>query len=1332
MTSRHVGVSGVALICVLLGGLLLSSAPALALSQRGHVLLANSSFGSEGTGAGQLEKPSGIAVGEAIGRVYVADTANNRVDVWEPSFQKPSGELVTAKFVEAWGWGVLNGSSEFQRCTTTCQVGLKGTGKGQLSAPDAIAVDNSPNELDPSQGDVYVISHSTKDSIAKFGPTGEPMNRLKTEAEQSFEGVAVDASGDVWVYQRRSESKEEEEEGEGQQREGVVQEFNDAKANAVNANPVEVFEGSGSCEARPGFAVGVSENLFVDHERPHGGHCFLGEEGEKREAASVVAELNDKGERVPGPPDGQNTTAVAVNLESSAAAQEAAEKGDVSERGDVYVNNVTSISAFDGGNSPIETLGSGALESSSGVAVDARTKDVYVTDYSAAAKTDKVLVFTPQPPGPPTVDSVTTQNLTPTTTELTAQIDPNGLATTYSVQYSTAEISGSCTGPCTEVPSPPGQIEAGFGARSVSIQLQNLQPGTTYHYRVLAHNGAQKEGEDAESSQIFNTFTSLPTSAGLLPDGRAWEMISPPEKFGGSVVITQEGGLIQAAADGNAIAYVANSPIVSKPEGNRSLEPTPVLSHRAAEAWESEEIETPHGEPQGIPGGYGSEYKFFSSDLALSVVQPWALSSVKLAEPPLSPPVLSGEVQERVASLRDDAPIRPAPLSPEASEHEKTLKKEQEESYERAEANGKLVAESHGEEADRPGYLPLVTAANDTSGQEREFGGETEFVDANSDLTTSVLLSHVPLTSQPAPGGGLYASAHGQLQLISVLPKENGQEKSAVGPELGSQNIDIRNAISDNGSRIFWSAGGEEALYMRDTHAGKTIQVNAPQGLASTNPPSEPGGRVRFQSANADGSKVFFTDTVPLTPEAVNPNILAEAENPPADLYEFDVETEKLTDLTVDNRFGESSAVQGTVIGISDDGSTVYFVANGVLAPGATPGNCVSNENEVLSEALAEEVDVFKTACNLYVEKLESGTWKATFIASLSGGDLPDWGTREAVSGGENGDDLGLITSRVSPKGSFLAFMSEKSLTGYNNKDVSTGESVEEVFLYEASSKRMVCASCEPSGAPPTGVLDTANANEGRGMLVDENGVWEGLHRLAGSIPGWTEENLTAAIYQSRYLSDTGRLFFNSPDALVHLPGETNKGVENVYEYEPEKVGGCASSGGCVALISSGTSKEESAFLDASATGSDVFFLTTAPLTPQDHDASADVYDAHVCTEASPCLTPPAVVSSTGCGSAASCNPSGSSPAPIFEAPAGSSASASAGLAPAAQKGVLPARNTHGASSLTRAQRLTRALKSCRKKASRKKRLACESQARKKYGTKKTAKKSSSSKHGKR
>jgi hypothetical protein len=76
-----------------------------------------------------------------------------------------------------------------------------------------------------------------------------------------------------------------------------------------------------------------------------------------------------------------------------------------------------------------------------------------------------------------------------------------------------------------------------------------------------------------------------------------------------------------------------------------------------------------------------------------------------------------------------------------------------------------------------------------------------------------------------------------------------------------------------------------------------------------------------------------------------------------------------------------------------------------------------------------------------------------------------------------------------------------------------------------------------------------------------------------------------------------------------------------VYQYEPLGVGSCNGSGSptvarsgsaCVSLLSSGSGKEEAAFLDASVSGDDVFFLTPGRLSVRDKDDVYDVYDARV------------------------------------------------------------------------------------------------------------------------
>jgi hypothetical protein len=255
-------------------------------------------------------------------------------------------------------------------------------------------------------------------------------------------------------------------------------------------------------------------------------------------------------------------------------------------------------------------------------------------------------------------------------------------------------------------------------------------------------------------------------------------------------------------------------------------------------------------------------------------------------------------------------------------------------------------------------------------------------------------------------------------------------------------------------------------------------------------------------------------------------------------------------------------------------------------------------------------------------------------------------------------------------------------------------------------SGTVVCASCNPSGARPTGVLDT---DAYPGLLVDRyplsnlHGHW-----LAGSITGWENEPREASWYQPRYLSDSGRLFFNAADGLV--PQDTN-GLEDVYEYEPGGVGGCTGGTGCVGLISSGTSGEESAFLDASESGNDAFFLTASRLVSRDTDGELDVYDARVCAASSPCIVAPsAAVPVVPCASSDECRGLGSGQPGVLAAPSSAAASDAGNLAPAVARSMVKSKR------VSRAQKLVNALRACKRQSRHRRRVSCEARARRSYG----------------
>src|SRR5205807_3333873 len=123
-------------------------------------------------------------------------------------------------------------------------------------------------------------------------------------------------------------------------------------------------------------------------------------------------------------------------------------------------------------------------------------------------------------------DDVSAQGIDFTSTQLNAQIDPHGADTHYFFEYGTADCSVSPSS-CTDVPASPGaDLGSGFGDQRVSVVLRNLQPGATYFYRVIAQN---KDGTAADAPGL-HVFRTLPSPVGILPDGRNWELVSPPDK----------------------------------------------------------------------------------------------------------------------------------------------------------------------------------------------------------------------------------------------------------------------------------------------------------------------------------------------------------------------------------------------------------------------------------------------------------------------------------------------------------------------------------------------------------------------------------------------------------------------------------------------------------------------------------------------------------------------------------------------------------------------------------------------------------------------------------
>jgi hypothetical protein len=535
-----------------------------------------------------------------------------------------------------------------------------------------------------------------------------------------------------------------------------------------------------------------------------------------------------------------------------------------------------------------------------------------------------------------------------------------------------------------------------------------------------------------------------------------------------------------------------------------------------------------------------------------------------------------------------------------------------------------------------------------------EAPAEALFQDASTDMTHIVFSENARLTLSAPPGEDLYEWFAGRVHLVSILPDGTAAPGRLVGfvSEAAHTKVvgyaPLMHAVSTDGTRVIFESGG--ALYERENAEMEQSQLS-PQGACL-----EPtmgctvqvdasytggiGGGGRFIAATAQGTDIFFTDggVKKLTGDTVP----TSGQN----LYEFDVETGKLTDLTP---FAAAQVLSLLQVGLGEEGSAwhLYIVADGSFG-----------------EANAEGLQAQPNAPNLY--EFSQGS-PVTFVATLAPSDTKSWEERE-----------GEPNAAASPNGRYLAFGSVAQVTGYDNRDASTGEPDSELFLYDSAVQRLVCVSCGAAGVRPSGATS---------IFPSE----------ATTATSW------APGYLRRKVFNDGRVVFDTPNGLVS--GDLN-GRNDVYIYE----------GGQAHLISSGTSTEDSYFYEASGLNSltgqeseDVFFATNQHLLGADTGNGPALYDARV---AGGFLGGSGeTVEGQSCKSAEACrSPFGEPPVEPFPA---SDALLAGGNLPALA--VAPT-GKPAVRGLTRAQKLARALKACHGRRNKKKRATCEKRAQRAYG----------------
>jgi len=1166
---------------------------------------------SKSFGAGELSlgSQSNLAINQESGEVYAADTGNSRV----------------AKFTAA---GVADGTL------------------ATIAEPTFIAVDNSSGS---SKGDVYVVN-AADNSITKLDALGLPVSGWgvagRLQGFGTIAGIAVDSSGNLWVYNEEASMRR--------------------LSGSTGAQLTEWNAGYGVSPR--GIAVDSHANLYMVRGEP--------EVAEKSETGTELALSFGAG---------THATSLAVD-----------EAND-----DVYLGTETSVVRVNSSNEIVETFGQGGSEVryASGTAVRATTGDVYV----ANAETDDVSIFGLEEVDPPTVTIEAPDAVTARTAHFSGHINPNapvGNPSIYDVTWKfecRTDPEGSFIG--GNCPGVEGQINADASSHLVEGTATGLKPhthyeviltaknagntiktalqgfttladkpfaedgfvrgvtdteatlnatvtpfgaATTYHFDYVAKAAYEAEGGFVSPQTRSTSEESLPLTdneghavsariRGLEPHTAYVYRIVATNSAGSSSWPTEEEPVASFATLGVPPAPETNCPNqafrefagASLPDCRAYEQASPVdkngfdvegLQDLLATSPDGSRVSFSNGTGTGMPAS-GGAYQDFATLLSSRQGETWSTQR-------LLPPEVLGNKAGFIGASQD---LRYA------------------------------LVETSRRGIDGRNGLSVIDTANfavtpivpfDSQGEGTRSFAQYSYDGISADGSRVFFETKYQLTPNAAPKRDnlyMWDRASGEVSLVGVLPGVSGEgpargsyggaydwyfhHSTLTGGSLQGLYVEALHAISPDGDQAYFTAGRTGQLYLRRGLIGPTPTTvwvsEANDGVED--PWVEEIGEeypAAFQEATPDGSRAFFLSGQKLTEDATTGEF-----DEGQDLYRYDVGTETLVDITPDSNPSDfnGAEVQG-LLGASADGSSGYFVARGVLAEGGQPE---SN--------------------NLYRFSEEEGNFTITFIARLGGTrDTRNWSPQSITAGTIAPESSLAKTSRVTPDGETLLFSSQRSLTGFDNKGCFHEGPVpcQELYLYSAPTEALSCISCNPSGERPVGdaQLETEAFN---GNLVP------------------------AAIIEGRLIramsADGSRIFFNSPDSLV--PADTNgsascklsietphrrSGIpacQDVYEWEAVGApgGSCEKAevnGGCIYLLSSGKSKEPSFFVDASTDSSNAYIATMSQLVPTDKDELYDVYGVRTNGGLASQQVTPAVPCSSGeaCHGSSSQAPETSSP----------------------------------------------------------------------------------------
>jgi hypothetical protein len=1208
--------------------------------------------------------------GVSGGDIYVVDSAHHLVDKFNAA-----GEFVCEIT------GQPSSTAPLAECANVNNKPSSGVPGGSATEFGEIAVNGKTGEVYVDEGE----------SVDVFGAEGEYLNQITGLSEPR--GVAVDdASGDVYIAERGTEKVVRYEpgtaklttfaEGFGNPHGLAVDNSSGATAGDVYVvdrgnNVVDRFNKAGGEEGQLAQTPrGPFEGLLDVAVDPGSGDVYLEEHG-----TNVVAQFSDSGkflgeihaggstDSVAVAPtgdvyvaDGENKlievfglgvnvpnvkTGAATNVQGSSATVEGTVNPEEVALGECSFEYETSQSGTlsapcEPSAANVETTNAEHTVTAKLVKLEPGTTYLYRLHAAYAHGVprqgkNETLETLPAP----SIESAVAKNVAGEAALLEAVIDPNGYETKYRFEYGTSTAYG------TSVPATGYQIlAAGTTPVTETLQLTGLKTGETYHWRIVAINA----NGTAKASSYDHTFV-YDTSSGGLPDGRAYEMVTPAQKNGALILDTALGTLEpEFAADGSrviapAIQCFANAESCNTIGNNQTG--SAYAFNRTSSGWQATALAPP-------PTAFGSiTPKSYNADagaaLFVGPTGPGDSQALSLRESDgafteLATLDLNGEANGELE----------APVSTEDFSHIVWVSGEPYRLFEYVAGVG--------------GSQPLLVGV---SGHSESSGLISQCEDIEGGLENKALKSSVSSDGRVV----FFVAVHGAC----ATPPVNELYARIENGEAGARTV----AISEPQAPQIPGGPGPRAECTGE--CAKNTESPAPP---ATNPNWRPA---EFQGASTDGSRVFFTSAQQLTDAA------SENSN---NLYEFEnVKAANASErTTVDVSEGEGGVpapggprVQG-VMAVSEDGSHVYFVAQGVLT------NAANDRGQTAHDG----------ADNLYVYERDAAdpAGRTAFIAALpsTNGGQQEWTT--FYGGGHR--------ANVTPDGRFLVFLSAGQLTA----DDTSRSGAKQVFRYDADPAAEEAAAHVPRliriSIGNYGFDDNGNRSTATPCNIEQECSEEALLAPSRSLGGRRDPTM----------SDNGEyVFFQSsvgltPQALDDTPTGSEEGsqgnevpayAQNVYEWHA----------GHVSLISDGRDVSSNhgaspecvkhssvCLLGVDATGTNVFFTTTDQLVPQDTDTELDIYDARI-----------------GGGF-----PAPPAPQPCVEetchgTPAAQLAPASGGTLTFNGQGNIAPLVPSTPRTLTRVQKLTKALRTCKKLKVRKKRQTCEKQARRTYGPKVRAKK---------